>query len=584
MSVAFRIIVLSTCMVALFAPNVIGQEDILQEAKSAKDKVKSLKDSLLSNRMTLSGQVQGRLGYNYINNRKGPFDAQLNASVVLSYKGLQIPANYTYSRGRSILQLDGPSIRTPSFKALGISPTYKDWTLHIGNRTMRFSKYTYENMRFDGVGLESPEKGVYTKVLKGRLRNLSPTDQLFTTSAELFYRRDALGVLAGYSSEKLGIKAIVFDAKDQFDEWSVTDSSQIKPKENVVISYHFQYMIADKLTVTWTQAQSALTSDASSSRIDIPSHQSLKNIFGLFTKKESSQYFQARNLELSYQTGLGAIGLQHEHKDRGYVSLGSQDFDQNFNDYKLNLSGQFLKKINWQSSIGLRENDERLNQDDEQFMVITYTNANWLVNDNLSIGLGLSNLRQTQKNFLQTVNSTAVDSLFLSQNNFSVNTNGTYSISKNDLSKVWSAFYSYSKSNSIRDIEVTSQTVSTHNVNINYSINNEKHQSSVNLSYAHNKFQDTRNQIIGLSGTQTRPITDVFKLSSNLYYGLNINQTQTIHQINFTSRLNAQINKSFNASFDVTSILDNSQSNFNLNGVQFNLNLNYSLTPITIMQ
>lgn len=72
---------------------------------------------------------------NSINPRRDPFAWSVMANVNLSLGGINAPFSFIFSDGNQRFSL-------PSYAFTGISPTYKWATLHAGDRSMYFDRYT----------------------------------------------------------------------------------------------------------------------------------------------------------------------------------------------------------------------------------------------------------------------------------------------------------------------------------------------------------------------------------------------------------------------------------------------------------
>ena len=70
----------------------------------------------------------------------------LYANLNISFYGINMPFSFYLSNGTAV------SWSYPHF-TLSMSPSWRDWTLHLGERSMSFSNYVY-NSPFYGVGLE----------------------------------------------------------------------------------------------------------------------------------------------------------------------------------------------------------------------------------------------------------------------------------------------------------------------------------------------------------------------------------------------------------------------------------------------
>ena len=111
--------------------------------------------------LSISGGIN--VNANYYNNQGGnsiqpPFFYTVGANLNLNFFGIvSAPLSFRYSPTGN--QFNYPTVKRQPFNQMGISPKYKWLTVHLGYRSMNFSKYTYSGARFFGGGIEvKPQK------------------------------------------------------------------------------------------------------------------------------------------------------------------------------------------------------------------------------------------------------------------------------------------------------------------------------------------------------------------------------------------------------------------------------------------
>src|SRR5690606_17132939 len=244
------------------------------------------------------------------------------------------------------------NLSIPKLNNLGISPKYKWAKLHLGMRSMSFNKYTYDNMRFKGVGAEIQPGKFMLKYFNGRLFQSSLNDLQYSNNLALPYTRKSWGLQTGYLSKTAEYSLIIFRAEDQFN--AISDSVRLqtaKPKANTAVGIVLKQQLFEKLKLSYESSVSAVTYDLQALRVNIQTHWTVYNMLGFYEKKTSSKYAYARKMSASYDISENTqIGVNYERITKDYKSLGSLMFDHNFEAYTFNYSSAFLNnKINLSS-------------------------------------------------------------------------------------------------------------------------------------------------------------------------------------------------------------------------------------------
>ena len=154
------------------------------------------------------------------------FFANLNFNIY----GFSMPFSIYFSN-------DNLNFSYPQF-SFNLSPSYKNFTAHIGQSSMPFSQYVL-NMSFNGVGLEWRDKQFRASAFYGVLRravNDNPDDP---TARIPQYRRYGWGISAGYSKGGNSIDLYflrAYDSESSIDErWR----TRVRPQENLVLGTYY---------------------------------------------------------------------------------------------------------------------------------------------------------------------------------------------------------------------------------------------------------------------------------------------------------------------------------------------------------
>ena len=124
---------------------------------------------------------------------------------------------------------------------LGLSPTYKWAKVHLGYRTMQFSKYSLSDITFFGVGVEINPGNLRMAAMYGELKTPNFNLDTLAFHADLIsnYKRKAHGYKLGFGKQRNYFDLFYFKAKDRYD---VADAEEfyitlLPPPENVVIGF-----------------------------------------------------------------------------------------------------------------------------------------------------------------------------------------------------------------------------------------------------------------------------------------------------------------------------------------------------------
>ena len=191
-----------------------------------------------------------------------PLTTSFYANLNINLYGISMPFSFYYTG-------DNTSFNYPRF-SFNISPTYKGWTLHLGQRTMSFSPYTF-TMPFNGVGIEyrSQKAGLRFGAFYGDLRkavNADPTDLSARNPA---YRRTGMGVKVGYGNSASYLDLYVFRGKDDLNSISEYWHDQIFAQENVAVGLRGRLALGSHFSFSGNFGTSVFTTDLTSEIPDI---------------------------------------------------------------------------------------------------------------------------------------------------------------------------------------------------------------------------------------------------------------------------------------------------------------------------
>jgi len=155
--------------------------------------------------------------------RQDPFFYTLGANLNFKIYQIDIPfsmiltaknTNKSFPSIKDMLNSlkDQAKSKVNGYARFGISPHYKWAKLHIGHRSMNFSKYTMSNLNFFGTGIELNPGKVRISGMYGRLAKAEPINLSLTSPNLPIYKRIGWSTKLGYGDEKASADIILFTA------------------------------------------------------------------------------------------------------------------------------------------------------------------------------------------------------------------------------------------------------------------------------------------------------------------------------------------------------------------------------------
>ena len=374
-----------------------------------------------------------------IPNRRDPFFWQLNANLNLSlFDGIvQAPFSMTISQQNKDFAQPQP------FNRFGISPTYKDITLHLGHRTMNFSNYTLAGNIFLGAGVEyKPETNpIRVSAMYGRLAK--PVAR-FATDGIAFalptFRRTGYGAKVGFEHEGQEAHLIFFSAEDDPNSIPITDSLGVTPEQNLVLGLVTSLRFLEHFNFKLDYAYSLHTRDTQSPEVFIDDFTFVNNLGGLFTPTNSSTYTNALTSSLSYSTNYFQINGQYRRIDPQFTTLGSSFLNNDLEDISAGVS---LPLFNNRLTVSTNAGVQRNNLDDQSLAVIRRfifnASVNWSASERLQIAGQYGNFNSSTRQIqIQTDILADTVEFFQVTRNGSLNANLALGARNNRTNLSWS--------------------------------------------------------------------------------------------------------------------------------------------------
>ncbi len=505
--------------------------------------------------IAISGTVGLRLNA-YRTNIANPFypnqSYTLTGSPTLSIYGIAIPFNFLYT-SQQLAVLGQP------FNQLGISPTYHQFTLHIGYRNFNYSKYAMGGYQLFGLGGEMDKDNWHIGFCYGRLKNMAifAIDSSSLQPPYTFTRHAIAGnVRYGSTNKFIGFNFVkASDKANSISEDTKLQFGQLyynPPASNLVLDVQSKLPIYTKLLTLETEsAISYYTNDITSSfklndnkRMRLPLAHFINNFTLL---NATSHYYTAVESRLNYldKKGFNAY-LQYKRVDPNYQSMGVYYTQGDLQNILIGVGGYFYKrKVRVEGSIG-KQNDNLNNVGASQ-------SVRWIGSLNMSyIGkkLGIDGNYMNYSNSQMPTISRFADSLRVTQSTNTINICPHYVISNNKIYQLFNLMLSINESldlnSSLNQLISNNRKLTTHNATASYSINLLSQNLSSTTSVVFTKLTDHIGYMYNSMGINTGINKGLLKKKVNL--GLNGGLFKT-SQANGSS-INHTL--SINASYSIT--------------------------------
>ena len=404
--------------------------------------------------LRVTGQAGIRMGYNYFDDggsgalaRNIPFNWGANAALNFDLLGIKAPFNAAYSNRNTRYNL-------PSYSFLGISPAYRWITLHAGDRSINFSRYSLSGVNFRGGGVELRPGNFYLALMSGKLRRARIQDAGSIQDIETAYRRAGKGLKFGFDNRAgTSLTASLFNSVDKPQNiLPEPDSLLARPERNMVLTIAGTHQLSKFLSFETEWARSVLTRDENSPLLNNPDGR--VRLFGLFQPKTTTTASQAFRAKINLSPKFGKINLQYERVDPEYRTHGSLFFQNDLENFTAGFSAPlFDNKLNLSTNFGLQRNDLDNSSAANINRLIGSLSLNYAVSDRVNTNLSLSNFTATNRYKAIAVNNLLVDSIVLAQTQQSVDLTASVALgAKNEHALVFSG--GYQRAALIRDDEV----------------------------------------------------------------------------------------------------------------------------------
>ncbi len=286
--------------------------------------------------------------------RQQPFSWLVSGASTADLYGVSIPFSFTISeRDRSYQQ---------PFSEFGLSPTYKWATLHLGWRSMSWSRYTNAGIRFLGAGVELQPKDFVCAAMYGRLQR-AVADDSTNRYAIPAYRRTGGGVMLLFGNDQGNARTSFFMAGD--DTTSLAHApAGVLPQQNAVLGAGFLFQIIDGVSLDMDIGGSLFTRNLYSPSLE------KGGIAGGLQARRATQlrdYYSvlssttlafAGRASLAAALPQGGVQLTAELIEPDYMSLGAYTFESDVFNLTVAPTWMFLDgRLRTAASLGMQRDN-----------------------------------------------------------------------------------------------------------------------------------------------------------------------------------------------------------------------------------
>ena len=329
---------------------------------------------------------------------RDPFFWQLSGNLNVSTPLFNIPISLTLSQQQkfdfdNFFNSQKNAIAQP-FNQFGMSPKYKNFTTHIGYRSLKFSEFSLSGNQFMGIGFDlSPKDEIFKiKMIYGRFSKA--IDTILPGNFSKTFERWGYGIntIVGNDNNNFGL--ILFKAKDITTSISGFDTLVTsQPADNLVFGITTKHKIDKNLTFDGEIDWSAYTYDIRREESKLEGYTYLNNLGFLFDANTSSYLSKAMKYNLDFKKDKINLKFAYRRVDPEYRTMGSVYLNNDFEDITGTLKYKFLKgRLNLGLTSGLQRNNLNKTKVSETLRLINSVSSNYSpINNKWNLNFGFSN-------------------------------------------------------------------------------------------------------------------------------------------------------------------------------------------------
>ncbi|HYM21152.1 MAG TPA: hypothetical protein VEW28_09140 [Candidatus Kapabacteria bacterium] len=280
--------------------------------------------------------------------RRPPTGWTIVGTPSLSFGGFSLPFTFVLSDQES-------SFRQP-FNQLGVSPQYKWATLHLGYRSLSYSKYTLAGITFLGAGIDLDPDPLRFSFMYGRFQRAVEEDTT-NVAVQPAYQRMGFAGKIGYGNDQAFFDLIYLHAKDDSASLSHPPVKiDLFPQENTILGMNTRIKIIEALTFDGEVAGSFLTRDIRSPLVD--STQIPKSLQWIIDTRSSTSLLFASTTGLTFRVPHFGMRVGYERIEPDFTSLGAYYFTTDIENYTIAPSfDAFQNKLRVSGSVGIQNDN-----------------------------------------------------------------------------------------------------------------------------------------------------------------------------------------------------------------------------------
>ena len=409
----------------------------------------------------------------YYHSSSGGFASPLSNSVYanlnISFYGFSMPFSFYYSN--SDLNFSYPRF------SFNISPTYKNWTLHLGTHVLPMSPYIY-NIPFEGAGLEYNGQRLRFGMFYGRLRHAINDNPLDPKARSPQYSRMGWGFKVGYGSGRHYLDLYVFKGYDRLSSLAAEWRRTTEAKENLSVALRGHTSLGNWMSLTTNVAASIFSTDLSADRIHSDEIDKWDKIFDA---RYSSLYRFAGDVNLNLSLGGVFTSVSYKLVQPDYTSLGLSYISNNHQSLGLSMSGSLTRNIILSGNFAY-QNDNLNNKQLYTTRGYVYS-ANAVVNLSRSLNLtaGYSGYLQQQCAGTMEVNDTTRVNRIM----HNLHLAPSYSFEAGGNSHTVSLTGGYTQNKDLNPFSTGESDVKTISYGAGYGVSVERIKTDFGLNYSH---------------------------------------------------------------------------------------------------
>ncbi len=417
-----------------------------------------------------------------------PLSNSVFANLNISLYGISMPFTFYYSNSN----LD---FSYPQF-SFNISPSYKNFTAHIGQSTIPFSSYLL-NMSFNGVGLEYHGSKFRASAFYGVLRNAINDNPEDPNPRKPQYRRLGWGFSTGYTwgGNSVDLYLLrVYDSPGSIDEYW---HQYYHPQENLLVGLKTMINVKNCLSFSANVATSAFTADKESQQITSGEATRFDKIF-------EPHYTTTMRFAGDATMGLTLpwmhASVSYKILQPDYTSLGTYYTSNNYHSLGINLGTTLFRRLSLSASFSGQADNLAKQQLYTTEGYVYNTVAALRLGDNFSLSAMYNGYLQNQSDGTQKVN----DSTRVHRVLHSLSLVPTYNISGDNYDHAMSLSANYTMNKDLNRFSNKQNDVTTLALGASYNLNVKPWETNFTFSLSH---QDTK-------GYNTQYSSDVMSVST----------------------------------------------------------------------